>query len=124
MDDPEDRARAVEALQLAYRVAQTPPLRDQAKLFWPSAEIVNDAGRLEAYLWRICDSGYHPCGTVPMGPEGDPGAALNARGRLRGVEGVWVADASIMPTIPSANTNLASLMIGERFGEWFREEEA
>ena len=40
--------------------------------------------------------------------------------RVRGVEGLFVADASIMPTIPSANTNLPTLMIGERFGEWLR----
>ncbi|XXV19736.1 GMC oxidoreductase [Sorangium sp. So ce1182] len=39
----------------------------------------------------------------------------------RGVEGLLVADASIMPTIPSVNTNLTALMIGERFGEWLRE---
>jgi choline dehydrogenase len=40
---------------------------------------------------------------------------------VRGVEGLWVADASLMPTIPSAHTNLTALMIGERFGEWMRE---
>ncbi|WP_437931756.1 GMC oxidoreductase [Sorangium sp. So ce291] len=43
------------------------------------------------------------------------------RGHVRGVEGLLVADASIMPTIPSVNTNLTALMIGERFGEWLRE---
>ena len=68
-----------------------------------------------------CDSGYHPCGTVPMGREGDPDAATDARGRVRGVEGLLVADASLMPTIPTANTNLSTLMIGERFGEWLRD---
>jgi choline dehydrogenase len=40
---------------------------------------------------------------------------------VRGVRGLWVADASLMPTIPSAHTNLTALMIGERFGEWLRE---
>jgi choline dehydrogenase len=47
--------------------------------------------------------------------------AVDGRGRVRGVEGLFVADASIMPTIPSANTNLAALMIGERFGAWFHD---
>ncbi len=44
-----------------------------------------------------------------------------SRGRVRGAEGLIVADASILPTIPSANTHLTSLMIGERFGEWARQ---
>jgi choline dehydrogenase len=121
LDDAGDRARAVEALTLAYRLSGTTAMRGLAKLFWPSRQIVTDPARLEAFLFRICDSGYHPCGTVPMGREGDPNAAVSERGRVRGVEGLWVADASIMPAIPSSNTNLASLMIGERFGQWFRE---
>jgi choline dehydrogenase len=121
LDDAGDRARAVEALQLAYRFSQTKAMRGLAKLLWPTLGVVQDAARLEAYLWRICDSGYHPVGTVPMGPDGDPNAAVSGRGRFRGVEGLWVADASIMPAIPSANTNLTSIMIGERMGEWLRE---
>jgi choline dehydrogenase len=99
-------------------------MRNMATLLWPSAAVVRDPARLEAFLWRICDSGYHPCGTVPMGRDGDDNAAVNGRGKVRGVEGLWVADASLMPTIPSANTNLASIMIGERMGEWLRDGEA
>ncbi len=55
-----------------------------------------------------------------MGPEGDEGAAVDQYGRVRGVSGLHVADASIMPTVPSANINVPTLMIGERFGEWLR----
>jgi choline dehydrogenase len=51
----------------------------------------------------------------------DTVAATDGRGRVRHVEGLWVADASLMPTIPSAHTNLTALMMGERFGEWIRE---
>jgi choline dehydrogenase len=76
---------------------------------------------LDGYIRRISDSGYHPSGTVPMGPEGSPTAATDGRGRVRGVEGLLVADASRMPTIPTANTHLPTFMIGERFGEWLRE---
>ena len=46
--------------------------------------------------------------------------AVDSRGRVLGVEGLYVADASITPTVPSANTNLTCIMIGERFGEWMR----
>jgi choline dehydrogenase len=122
LDDAADRAKAVEALQLAYRLSDTKAMKALASPFWPGVGLVKDAARLEAYLWRICDSGYHPCGTVPMGRDGDPKAAVSGRGRVRGVEGLWVADASIMPTIPSANTNLATIMIGERMGEWLRQD--
>jgi choline dehydrogenase len=124
LDDAGDRARALEGLELAYRVSGTTAMRGLASLFWPRPDVVRDRARLEGFLRRICDSGYHPCGTVPMGRDGDPGAAVSGRGRVRGVEGLWVADASIMPAIPSANTNLATLMIGERFGEWLREGKA
>ncbi|WP_437803043.1 GMC family oxidoreductase [Sorangium sp. So ce693] len=72
---------------------------------------------LERWITRSCGSGYHPCGTAPMGPEGDVSAAVDGRGRVRGVEGLVVADVSIMPTIPSVNTNLTALMIGE----WLRD---
>jgi choline dehydrogenase len=57
-----------------------------------------------------------------MGAEDDPLAATDERGRVRGVEGLLVADASLMPTIPSGNIHLPTLMIGERFGEWLRDE--
>jgi len=55
-----------------------------------------------------------------MGRDGDPGSAVTQYGRIRPVDGLWVADASVMPTIPSSNTNFPTLMMGERFGEWFK----
>jgi choline dehydrogenase-like flavoprotein len=57
-----------------------------------------------------------------MGPADDPTAVTGERGLVHGVRGLRVADASIMPRVPSANTNLAAIMIGERIGEWVREE--
>ena len=123
--DAADRACAVEALILAVRLAESTPMRDKATFFWPPARVVTDKARLEGWLGRICDSSYHPCGTVPMGGDGaNPGeAATDGRGRVRGVEGLWVADASLMPTIPSAHTNLTTIMMGERFGEWAKNGE-
>ncbi len=118
-----DRARAVEAMQLCAELAQTPAMRGMASFFWPPARVVASKARLETWIGRICDSSYHPCGTVPMGSDDAPPgrAATDGRGRVRGVEGLCVGDASLMPTIPSAHTNLTTLMIGERFGEWMRE---
>lgn len=120
-----DRARAVEAMQIAVELAGTPPMRELATFFWPPERVVTDAKKLAAWLGRICDSSYHPCSTVPMGGDSasDAEAATDGRGRVRHVEGLWVADASLMPTIPSAHTNLTVLMMGERFGEWLRQGE-
>jgi len=56
-----------------------------------------------------------------MGTDDDPGAVVDPRGRVHGVESLSVADASIMPAIPSANTNLPTIMIAERIASWFAE---
>jgi choline dehydrogenase len=121
LEDPEDRAHAVHQLQLALALAQQPAMRRLATPIYPPALVLRRRSWLDGYVRRISDSGYHPSGTVPMGPEGSPAAATDGRGRVRGVEGLLVADASLMPTIPTANTHLPTLMIGERFGEWLRE---
>jgi choline dehydrogenase len=55
-----------------------------------------------------------------MGPADDPTAVVDQYGRSRSVDGLVVADASIMPTVPRANTNLTCIMIGEMVGEWIR----
>jgi choline dehydrogenase len=120
LEHPDDRARLVAALQMAERLSQQPPLQRRARLIWPLRGSVIDAGRFSSAITRVSGSAYHPCGTVPMGSEDNPTAVTDPRGRVRGVTGLYVADASIMPTIPTANINLTTIMIGERFGEWLR----
>ncbi|MCC7537646.1 MAG: GMC family oxidoreductase N-terminal domain-containing protein [Deltaproteobacteria bacterium] len=119
--NPDDHARAVDAIELAYRCASTPVMRAIARFIWPREATLRDRDALGRWIFRSCGSGYHPCGTVPMGHTADPNAATDDHGRVRGIDGLVVADASLMPTIPSANTNLTVLMMGERFGEWLRD---
>jgi choline dehydrogenase len=57
-----------------------------------------------------------------MGPADDPLAVVDQYGRLHALDGLAVADASVMPSVPRANTNLTSIMIGERIGEWLRTQ--
>ncbi|HEX3772209.1 MAG TPA: GMC family oxidoreductase N-terminal domain-containing protein [Polyangiaceae bacterium] len=118
--DDQDRRRAAEAMRLAADLARTPPMRGEASFFWPPRRVVLNGASMKRWIGAIVDSGYHPCGTVPMGADDAKAidAATDGRGRVRGVEGLAVADASLMPTIPTANTNLTTIMIGERFGEW------
>ncbi|MBI4571621.1 MAG: GMC family oxidoreductase N-terminal domain-containing protein [Chloroflexi bacterium] len=118
-----DAGRMLEGLELALRIAATPPIAALTeRIYRPRPEVACDREELRAWARRACGSGYHPCATAPMGAPGDPLAVVDQYGRVFGVEGLYVADASIMPSVPRANTNLPTIMIGERFGEWLREE--
>ena len=120
LGEESDRAAMREALRWIGRLAKTKAISAVARPVYPRRKPFDEDFQFTAPLEQITGSGYHPCGTVPMGRDGDPRAATDGRGRVRGVEGLVVADASLMPTIPSSNTNFPSLMIGERFGEWLR----
>jgi choline dehydrogenase len=74
----------------------------------------NSDGDLAAFARRESDTIYHGAGTCKMGPSGDTTAVVDASLRVRGVEGLRVADASIMPEVVNAPTNAASVMIGEK----------
>ena len=64
---------------------------------------------------------YHAVGTCKMGPESEPTAVVDARGKVHGMENLYVADASIMPVVPRANTNIPVLVVGERIGAWLAQ---
>ena len=120
LEDASDLARAVEGIQRSFELAECAPMRERIRHVWPGRNTLRDAERIATWIRKSCDSGYHPCGTVPMGAKGR--GATDSRGRVRGVNGLIVADASVMPTIPSSNTHLPTLMIGERFGAWLQSD--
>ena len=64
---------------------------------------------------------FHPVGTCKMGPESDPTAVVDARGKVYGLDNLYVADASIMPVVPRANTNIPALVVGERISAWLTQ---
>ena len=64
---------------------------------------------------------YHAVGTCKMGPESDPAAVVDARGKVHGLDNLYVADASIIPVLPRANTNLPVLVVGERISAWLTQ---
>lgn len=119
LDDPYDRALAVEALSVGYALATSEPMRALGRVVWPPPGVMAARDALDGWIRRVCDSGYHPCGTVPMGATRGDGA-VDSRGRVDGLEGLVVADASLMPTVPTSNIHLPTLMIAERFGEWLK----
>jgi choline dehydrogenase len=78
---------------------------------WPGTQARDDDG-LRDYIRRTLTSYHHPCGTCRMGT--DPGAVTDPELRVRGIAGLRVADASVIPVIPNANTNATVLAIGEK----------
>lgn len=116
--DEADRARAREALRWVGRLSRTKAISALAKPVYPARKPFDANGEFNGPLEQICGSGYHPCGTAPMGPESDPLAVTDGRGRVYGVDGLFVADASLMPTIPTSNTNVPTLMIGEMMSKF------
>ncbi|MEP6894560.1 MAG: GMC family oxidoreductase [Chloroflexota bacterium] len=64
---------------------------------------------------------YHAVGTCKMGPESDPTAVVDAHGKVHGMGNLYVADASIMPVVPRANTNIPALVVGERMAAWLTQ---
>jgi len=84
---------------------------------FPLDGVLADEKLMEGWIKAGVQGDWHPCGTCRMGDAGDPGAVVDPQGRVIGVEGLRVADASIMPSIPSANLNLTTMMIGERISD-------
>lgn len=120
LDDPVDRSRALDGLEVALRCADTRFMRALARPVWPLPSVLRRRNALDEWVRLVCDSGYHPCGTVPMGVD-DRSGAVDAHGRVFGIEGLRVIDASVMPTIPTSNTHFPTLMIAERMAEWLRD---
>jgi choline dehydrogenase len=106
LGDPDDLATVVEGLGLARALAAEEPL---ARLL--GDELEPGAEDLAAYATRTMRNYFHPAGTCGIG------RVVDARCRVLGVERLVVADASVMPTIPRANTNLTTVAIAERLAE-------
>jgi choline dehydrogenase len=120
LSDERDRATLVAGMRLARRLLQTPELAAiSLGESLPGSQVQSDDELLD-YAKRYGASSYHVSGTVRMGPERDSSAVVDDQLRVRGVEGLRVVDASIMPTIPSANTCAATMMIAEKAADMIR----
>jgi choline dehydrogenase len=119
---PGDLARLVDGVRLAWELAGHPGIREHGARFVVLGDrIMASEAMVRQYVTTSVDSAYHAAGTARMGPAGDPGAVVDQYCRVHGVEGLRVADASVMPDTVSGATNLTSIMIGERVADWLRE---
>jgi choline dehydrogenase len=118
--DDRDIDRLAQGLLDTIAFTEAKPIADIIdRVAFPRLPVDLDTAR--ELVARFAASGFHPCGTVRMGPSSDPMAVVDPRGRCHAVDRLVVADASIMPTVPRANTNLTAIMIGEMVGEWIRK---
>ena len=117
LDDDRDIAVLRAGVRLSHRIAEAPPLADYAPQDRHPVNLDNDAA-LDQMIRSRADTVYHPVGTCRMGSDAD--SVVDPRLKARGVEGLWVADASIMPRLVSGNTNAPSIMIGERCSEFVK----
>jgi choline dehydrogenase len=109
-----DQETMVAAIKLARRIHARAPLRDYiVEEVIPGPRVQSDAEILKAIRERG-NTIYHPTSTCRMGPDGDAMAVVDPQLRVRGIDALRVADASIMPTVVSGNTNAAAIMIGAK----------
>jgi len=110
---PDDLPRLVKGVQKSLQIMAAPALAP-----WRGAMLrpisADDPAAIAEELRQTSDTEYHPVGTCRMGPAQDAGAVVGPDLRVHGVDGLRVADASIMPRITTGNTNAPSIMIGEK----------
>ncbi|MDO8910633.1 MAG: GMC family oxidoreductase N-terminal domain-containing protein, partial [Phenylobacterium sp.] len=118
----EDERVAVDAMRLVREIVAQPPLaRFSPVERRPGAEAQSD-DELLAAARTLGTTIFHPVGTAKMGLESDSGAVVDARLRVHGVRALRIADASVMPTITSGNTNSPTMMIAEKAARMMVED--
>lgn len=117
LEHPEDLKAMVEAMHFIDEMVHKGPAREfYGPLIQPG---LND--QWGKFARSTYDSYHHGVGTCMMGPASNPMAVVDEKLRVHGMENLWVGDASIMPTVSHANTNLTSIMIGERLSDFVKD---
>jgi choline dehydrogenase len=116
-DDPDDMRTAIDGVRAVLEIGRRSPLAEciSGPLYVPASD--SDAD-IEAHVRATTQTLYHPVGTCRMGS--DPTAVVDTELRLRGVEGLRVVDASVMPTVPRGNTNAPTIAVAERAADLIR----
>lgn len=117
-----DRRRLRDGLRLAARLGRHPAFAHLlGERIAPADDVLEPDAALDAWMLREVTHTHHLSGTCKMGPASDPGAVVDQRGRVYGLERLRVADCSVMPDCVRANTNATAIMIGERLADLILE---
>ena len=121
--EPEDLRRMREAIRLGVRMAENHEHYKDIIIerIMPTNEELEDDDALDLWLKRNSGTSHHISGTCKMGPDSDPLAVVDQHLHVKGLEGLRVADASIMPDCIRANTNATTIMIGERCADFIKD---
>lgn len=116
----DDMRRLLALTRFARQIASSPQLSQAHQgIVAPTADTVRSDGLLSAYIVSNIGTYCHALGTAPMGAGTD--AVVDERCRVHGLENLWVIDASVFPTVPSAVPNLTVIMLAERVAAWLRD---
>ena len=120
--EEEDLRRMREAIRLGVRMADQPGFSEiLLERIMPTDEELESDEALNDWLRRNSGTSHHVSGTCKMGPDSDPMAVVDQFLNVKGLEGLRVADASVMPDCIRANTNATTIMIGEKLSDYIKE---
>ncbi|HEY6788556.1 MAG TPA: GMC family oxidoreductase [Trebonia sp.] len=116
LSDPggHDRARLAEGVERVREIATAPELRTLLGRETRPGRDVSGKQEIQRFIDHAAVHYYHPAGSCKMGPASDPDSVVDSEGLVHGIEGLYIADASIMPAVTSGNTNMPTAVIGER----------
>jgi choline dehydrogenase len=119
-DHPEDLGRVVDGVKRVRALFESEPLaRFVTEEVFPGAALVDD-GAIAQAVRGAPTTEAHPIGTCSMGPAGSTWGVVDQRGKVHGVDGLYVIDASIMPALPVVPTNMTTIMLAERCADLLR----
>lgn len=120
--DPDDLRLTLASLKTARRLLETEPFKAKiAEEILPGRSL-QDEQSLAKFAGQTVKTNYHPSGSLRMGPESDPMSVVDGRLRVRGIDGLRVIDCSIIPFIPSGNTNAPAMAIGSKAASMIAED--
>ena len=125
LEDPNDLEILVRGVKKAIEIFQAPELQKMVTKFaYPSPDALQDDDKIRDFIRQTAKTVFHPVGTAKMGPDSDPMAVVDSELRVKGLHGLRVADASVIPTLVSGNTNAPTMMIAERAARFINGEES
>ena len=116
LSDPNDLDELVQTTKVLVRMFRSEPFSQYFEKFTEPIESHLDNDEIEDWVRQNADTVHHLCGTCKMGIQKD--SVVDEKLKVRGVENLYIADASVFPTIPSANISAPTVMVAERLADW------